>query len=157
MEWLLHVNWDKSYSFIPICILLVCIMTIMSNNLWKKKCNLLSLHFYLLWCVQYGKSFYFLEMKQGIHLLFRTQKQPKENWNGFSTLIETKVILVSLFVFCLCASSQLCRIIYRKKSNLLSHHFYFWWCMQYGRSFCLGVEARNPSSFLEHKKQPKRK
>ena len=90
------------------------------------------------------KEFLLWEMKQGIHLLYRTQKQPKEKWNGFSTLIETKVILLSIFVFYLHASSQLCRIIYKKKkSNLLSLHFYLWWCMQYGKSFFLGVEARN--------------
>ena len=61
MESFLFVNWDQSYSLIPIFILLACIITIMSNNLLKKKknSNLLSLHFYLWWCTQYGNSFYF--------------------------------------------------------------------------------------------------
>ena len=61
MESFHFVNWDQSYSFIPIFILLACIITIMSNNLLKKEknSNLLSLHFYLRWCTQYGNSFYF--------------------------------------------------------------------------------------------------
>ena len=65
--------------------------------------------------MQYGKNFYFggglmkdeqllWGMKQGILLLFRTQKQPKE-----------RVILLSLFVFFLHAAWQLCQIIYGKK------------------------------------------
>ena len=51
-------------------------------------------------------------LKQGILLLFGKQKQPRKKWNHFTSLIETKVILLFLFLFCLRASSQLCRIIY---------------------------------------------
>ena len=90
-------------------------------------------------------------MKQRILLLFRTQKQPKKKWNGFSMLVETKFILLSLLVFYLHASLQFCRIIYGKKSNLLSLHFYCNDARNMEIVSTLGDEARNFSLVLNTK------
>ena len=84
MESFHFVNWDQSYFFIPIFILLACIITIMSNNLLKKEknSNLLSLHFYLWWCTQYGKNFYFGRWsKESIFCLEHITTKEKMEWH----------------------------------------------------------------------------
>ena len=90
---------------------------IMSNNLPKKKKEeeeILNCYHSISICddARNVERVFAWGLKQGIPLLFGKQKQPMKKWNHFSSLIETKVILLFLFLFYLRASSQLCRIIY---------------------------------------------
>ena len=99
----------------------------------RRNSNLLSLHFYLRWCTQCGKSFC-MGLKQGILLLFGKQKQPRKKMVLFlSVNWDQSYSFIPIFILLVCTITIMSNNLLKKKKNIVTCY----------HSNSIGDDARN--------------